>query len=65
MLMTSYRKPQRQRHVRPVLEKPSFDWDSQDRYVKLMNFEMKVMNILETRVYEITDEEKVPLIEHW
>ena len=33
-------------------------------YVKLMNFEMEVMNILETSVYELTDEEKVPVIKN-
>ena len=45
--LTSHIEPQRQRHSRSVLEKPSFNRDTQDRYVKVMNFEMEVMNILE------------------
>ena len=51
--MTSYRELQRIGNGVAVLVKPSFnwDWDAQDRYAKLMNFEMDVMNILETRGY--------------
>ena len=37
----------------------------EDRYVELLNFDMEVMSILETRVYELTDEEKVSVIIHW
>ena len=33
-----------------------------DRYVELINFEMEVNNILETKAYEMTDEEKVSVI---
>ena len=60
--MESHRELQRQRYSRLILEKPSFNWDALDRYVKLMNFKMKVMYILDTRAYELTDEEKVPVI---
>ena len=55
-------KPQWQRHGDLALEKPLFNWNVQDRYVELMNFEMKVMNILETKAYELTDKERVPVI---
>ena len=34
-------------------------------YVKLTNFEMEVTNILETRAYKFTVEEKVPVIKNW
>ena len=44
--MVSLREPQRQRHDGPALEKPSFNWNAQDRYSILPNFEMDVMNIL-------------------
>ena len=36
-----------------------------DMYVKLMNFEMEVTNILETKAYKLIDEEKVPVIRNW
>ena len=53
------------RHSGPVLETPMFSWMMEDIYVELMNYEMEVTNILETKVYELTDEEKVPVIKHW
>ena len=55
--MARHRGPQRWRHGHPILEKPSFYWDTQDRDVELMNLEMEVTNILETRAYDLTDEE--------
>ena len=33
-IAASYREPQRQRHGGPILVKPAFDWDAQDRYVR-------------------------------
>ena len=56
-------KPQRQRHSGPVLEKLASNWGTQDRYAELMNFKMEVSNILETKAYELSEEEKAPLIE--
>ena len=44
--------------------KPVFNWDAQDRYVKLVNFEMEVTNILESKAYELS-RTKVPLIKNW
>ena len=43
----------------PYWKKPSFNCDAQERYVEVMNFEIEIMNILETRAYELVDEEKV------
>ena len=34
-------------------------------YVELLNFELEVTNILETRAYKISDKEEVPIIKHW
>ena len=47
-----------------MLEKPRFNWDMPDRYVKLLNFQLEMMNILETRAYEINDEERIPIIKN-
>ena len=30
-----------------------------------MNFEMEVSNILETKVYKLSEEEKTPMIKNW
>ena len=51
--VTSFREPQRQWQGRPIPVKPTFNSDTQDRYVELMNFEMEVMNILESKAYEL------------
>ena len=58
----SHRKPQRPRHRGPGLVKPAFNWGAQDRYIDLMNSEMEVSNILETKAYELSEEEKAPVI---
>ena len=61
----SHKELQRQGHGGPVLEKPLFNWDAQDRYNELINFEMEVTDILEMRTYELTGAEKVPVIKDW
>ena len=61
-IMVGSREPQRQRSSGPILVKPAFNWGTQDRYVKLMNSEIGVTNILETKVNELTKKEKVPVI---
>ena len=33
--------------------------------VKVMGFEMEITDILEMKAYELTIEEKVPVIKHW
>ena len=60
----SHSDPQRQGHSRPVLVKPAFNWGTHDRYVEFMNFEMEVKNILETKVYELTEDEKILMIKN-
>ena len=40
----------------------SFNWNTEDRYFELMNFEMKVTNILEMKACKLADEEKVPVV---
>ena len=36
-----------------------------ERCVKLLNFQLEVTNILETRAYEINAEERIPVIKNW
>ena len=36
-----------------------------DRYVELLNFQLEVMNILETTAYEINGEERILVIKIW
>ena len=54
----------RKRYGALKLEKLKYNWDTQDRYVKLLNLKLKVTYILETRVYEISDLEKVLVIKN-
>ena len=61
----SHGKPERQLHTGPILVKPAFNWDTQDMYMKLMNFKMEVLNILETKACKLYEEEKVPVIKNW
>ena len=61
----SLREPQWQRHSGLALEKPLFNWNVQERCVELLNFEKEVMNILETKAYELTDDGNVPVIQNW
>ena len=56
---------QRQRNGGLVLEKPRFVWDVSDSYVKLLNFQLEAMNILETRAFEINDEERMQVTKNW
>ena len=58
-------EPQRQKHGRQALERPLFNWNAQDRFIELLNIELEVMNILERNTYDLTDEEKVPVIKSW
>ena len=60
--MGHHREPQRQRDSGPLLVKPALNWGTWDRYIKLMNLEMEVSNILETNVYKLSEKEKEMLI---
>ena len=51
------REPQLQRHGRLALEKPSLNWNAQDRYVGIPELWVKVMKILETKAYGFTDKD--------
>ena len=44
--------------------KPAFNWAGQNRYVELINFKMAFKNILETKAYELSEEDKVPGIKN-
>ena len=55
---------QRQRHGGLILEKPRLKWDALDRYIKLLNSELDVTNILENKVYEISAEEKLLVVKN-
>ena len=48
-----------------LLGKPRFNWDVSDRCVKLLNFQLEVTNILETRAHEINDEVRILVIKNW
>ena len=52
------------RNLGLVLEKPTFNWDMLDSYVRLLNFQLEVMNILETKAYEINNEERILVIKN-
>ena len=55
----------RPRHGSLALRQPVFDWKAPDRNIELLNFEMEVTNILQTRAYELNDVERVPIIKGW
>ena len=63
----SPREPQRERerHGTPALGKSSFNWNAQDWNTELLNFEMEVTNMLETKTSELIDEEKALVIKNW
>ena len=52
----------RQRQARPALKQLSFNWNAPDKYIELLSFEMEITNLLQTKMYEWTEEEKVPTI---
>ena len=60
--VVSHRKPQRQRHNGPIHKKPTCNWDAQDRYVELVNFEKEVLSMLDTKLYALLEEVEVPVI---
>ena len=47
-----------------MLEKLRCNWDMPDRYVELLIFQFEVINMLETRVYHINDEKRIPVIKN-
>ena len=66
-LQTSRSLPEEQHRPRqavPMLSQSAFDWEVPDRYVEILNFEMKVTNVLQAKVCDLSDKEKVPIIEN-
>ena len=63
--MPSQWEMQRERKGGLILEKSTLNWDVPVRNVKLLNFKLEVTNILETRAYEIRDEECVLVKKNW
>ena len=63
--MVSHKELQREWQNGPVLVKLLCNWVAQDRYVKLMNLKMEISTILETKAYELSEEEKDPVIKNW
>ena len=59
--MANVGEAHRHRYSRPALMQPSFNWNAPDKYVELLSFEMDVLNILQTKTYELNDKEKVPI----
>ena len=53
---------QRPRQAGPLLRQPKFDWKVPDWYVELLNLEMDVSNILQMKMYNLNNEEKVSII---
>ena len=53
------------RDGKPALSQPSFNWNATDKYGELLCFELEVMNIIQTKTCELTEEEKVPIIKNW
>ena len=58
----SLREARGQRHGGLGLKQPSVDTNVADRYVELLNFEMKVTNIPQAKTYELKEDEKVPIL---
>ena len=51
--------------TRPMLSKPVFNWKAPDRYVELLHFAVEVTNMLQAKVYELNEEERVVIIKNW
>ena len=47
-----------------ILENSLFNLNVQYRCNEIFNFEIEVQNVLETKGYELTDEEKVPILKN-
>ena len=60
----SLRKTHPHRHGEAALKQPLLNWNATDKYVELLNFQMEVTNILQTKTYELTEEELVPTIQN-
>ena len=59
---SSPEEPHRPRWAGTVLRQPAFNWKGPDRYVELLNFEMEIAKVLQTRVHDVSDKEHVPMV---
>ena len=57
----SLEEPHRPQQAGPMLSQPVFDGKVLDGYVELLNFEKEGTIILQMKMYDINDEEKVPI----
>ena len=48
-----------------MLSQAAFDWKAPERYVELLYFKMKVANVLQAKVCNLNDKEKVPITKNW
>ena len=67
-LHTDRRMPEEhqiQREATPMMSQPVFNLKVPNRYVKLLSFEMEAANVLQTEVYDISEERKVPILKNW
>ena len=60
----SHRQAHRNRHTRPTLAKPAFNWGAKDGYIEPRNLEMEVLNVHTTKMYEVLEEQRVPVIKN-
>ena len=54
------RRAAQPRQARPMLIQSAFNLKAPDRYVEILNFEMEVSDVPQTKVYDLNDEEKDP-----
>ena len=45
-----------------MMNHQAFSWQESDRYVELFNFEMEVANVIQAKVYDLSQERKVSII---
>ena len=55
----------RPRQTGLMLSQSAFNWKAPDRYVELLNFQKGVANVFQAKVYDLSDEEKVPITRNW
>ena len=48
-----------------MMSQPAFNRKAPDRYVKLLNFETEVANVLQEEMYDLSEEGKGLIIKHW
>ena len=49
----------------PSLRQPVFNWNVEDKYTELKNFEVEVTNIFITKHCNINGTERVPIMKKW